>query len=501
MTTNKASFRFECNNKPSRNGKHAILLCITIDGKRKRISTGIELASPNQFNAKCKGDNWIRTSVPESKKWNQALHDLIEQSKTRLNEMSDNKPVSSAQLVGNLKDATTTSFLAFARHRTKEIRATGTISNWQRYQVFINKLEMFMASKHIDDILFTDLTPDLISQFDLFLRTLPNKRNKAKLLHPNTIHTTLKKFKAIVQVAIERDLIKTNDNPFTSFKFSLVETSKEKLTQSELQALLKLDLQEGSLLWHTRNCFFFSFYCAGIRVSDLLQLRWSNISDEGRLSYQMGKNHKFRDLLLVEQAKEILKYYARETSKINDYIFPLLDNSAPYAQAITMIEKDTMKSALKLQLHNAITSKTALLNKYLKKLATLANISKPISTHISRHSFARLAKEEGTDNSILQSLLAHSSVSTTERYMGKFDTSKTDKALQNIFNDKQATSTPATTTPEPATTTSSMTSPATSSMTSSMGSNKKLVANLLAKLLDDMSEDEVTAFLGTLKKA
>lgn len=64
----------------------------------------------------------------------------------------------------------------------------------------------------------------------------------------------------------------------------------------------------------------------------------------------------------------------------------------------------------------------------------MAGIEKKLSMHISRHSFARLAKVEGTDNSVLQSLLAHSSVAITEGYMGSFDTSTTDKALQNIFN-------------------------------------------------------------------
>lgn len=59
-----ATFRFERNNKPSQNGKYMIFLCVTIEGKRKRTKTNIELKNPSQFNAKCKGDNWIRASVP-----------------------------------------------------------------------------------------------------------------------------------------------------------------------------------------------------------------------------------------------------------------------------------------------------------------------------------------------------------------------------------------------------------------------------------------------------
>lgn len=430
-----ATFRLECNNKPSKNGKYVILLCVTINGKRKRTKTHIELKSPSQFNAKCKGDNWVRASVPESKKWNQELHDLIEEAKHTYNQLCDESMATSEVVVSTLKAVEVSpSFLAFAKRRTEEILLSGAIGNWKRYNGFLNKLQAFLATKKKTDLLFSELTPELLTQFDTFLRTLKNERDPSRLLHPNTIHTTLNKFKALVRLAIERQCLDYTKNPFQCFSYSLVKTQKEKLDESELAALLALELEEGSLLWHCRNYFFFSFYCAGIRVADLIQLRWGNISAEGRLNYQMGKNHKLRDLVLVEQAKAILQHYAKEGRKASDYIFPLLDVSKPYAKAATLADKDTMPIELKKKLFNDISAKTALINKYLKKLAAMAGIEKKLTMHISRHSFARLAKVEGTDNSVLQSLLAHSSVAITEGYMGSFDTSTTDKALQNIFN-------------------------------------------------------------------
>lgn len=53
--------------------------------------------------------------------------------------------------------------------------------------------------------------------------------------------------------------------------------------------------------------------------------------------------------------------------------------------------------------------------------------------HISRHSFAKAAKDKGLDNSAIKELLAHSKLTTTERYMGDFDVSRTDKALESVF--------------------------------------------------------------------
>lgn len=60
--------------------------------------------------------------------------------------------------------------------------------------------------------------------------------------------------------------------------------------------------------------------------------------------------------------------------------------------------------------------------------------------HISRHSFAKVAKQRGTDNAKLKDLLAHSSVKITEGYMGGFDTAENDRALQHIFQKEEYSS-------------------------------------------------------------
>lgn len=231
--------------------------------------------------------------------------------------------------------------------------------------------------------------------------------------------------------------MKPEKNPFLSYSYKGVKTTKEKLDEAEIEKIINLELKKGTLLWHCRNYFLFSFYCAGIRVGDLIQLRWCNITSDGRLHYQMGKNHKDRDLILVQQAKDILAHYYQNEIKATDFIFPLLDANEHYAKAISQEEKDTLPTELKIKLFNQVSSKNALINKYLKKLAEMAEIEKKLSFHISRHSFAKIAKQKGTDNAKLKDLLAHSSVKITEGYMGSFDTSENDKALQNIFQKKE----------------------------------------------------------------
>lgn len=57
--------------------------------------------------------------------------------------------------------------------------------------------------------------------------------------------------------------------------------------------------------------------------------------------------------------------------------------------------------------------------------------------HISRHSFAHIAQESGAESSAIKNILGHSNLATSERYMGSFDTAKTDETLRNVFAKKK----------------------------------------------------------------
>ncbi len=385
-----ASFRFELNNKPTKNKTYVLLLCITTDGKRKRIKTSIELKKKSDFNTKAKQDNWIRPSEPNCKAWNHTLSLELEKAKQTYRNLKEFGLATSEKIALEIvAGEKTNSFLQYAKQRAQEIYDTGGFRNWKKYNGFINKLEGFLTNKdgRVRDLTFAEITPSLLSKFEMYLHSLHNEREPEKKLHRNTIQVIFNIFKTIVKRAIEVEgLMKPEMNPFFSYNYKGVKTIKEKLNESEIKAIEDLELENNSLLWNCRNYFLFSFYCAGIRAGDLIQLRWSNITSEGRLHYQMRKNHKERDLIIVPQAKEILSYYYKDEAKPTDYIFPLLDASEVYAKAVTQEEKDTMPTELRVKLFNQISAKNALINKYLKKLATSAGIEKKLSLHVARHS-------------------------------------------------------------------------------------------------------------------
>ena len=434
-----ATFRFELNGRPTKNKTYVVYLRVTVGGKRKLIKTMVEIARPSDFNAKCKGENWIRGGVRDAKVLNAQLADILAKAKETYKELDKEGEVTTVALAKEMNtEVVSPSFLAFARERAQMIYDNGGWRNWRKYCGLINKLDAFRKKRRMADITVADMTVELLTRFDNFLHKWENEREPGKLLHPNTIEVQFNILRTLVHRAIEVGIMEASKDPFLVFKYKGVKTVKEKLDDSEMERIINLELEEGLLIWHCKNYFLFSYYCAGIRAADLIQLRWGNVTASGRLHYQMGKNHKERDLLLVEQAIEILRHYQREDEKATDYIFPLLSNDAEYAGYVTQADKDRMRPELRHKMYQDISSKNALINKYLKKIAEKAEIEKPLSMHISRHSFAHIAQESGAESSAIKNILGHSNPATTERYMGSFDTSKTDETLRNVFAKKQS---------------------------------------------------------------
>ena len=402
----------------------------------------VEIARPSDFNAKCKGENWIRGGVRDAKVLNAQLADILAKAKETYKELDKEGEVTTVALAKEMNtEVVSPSFLAFARERAQMIYDNGGWRNWRKYCGLINKLDAFRKKRRMADITVADMTVELLTRFDNFLHKWENEREPGTLLHPNTIEVQFNILRTLVHRAIEVGIMEASKDPFLVFKYKGVKTVKEKLDDSEMERIINLELEEGSLIWHCKNYFLFSYYCAGIRAADLIQLRWGNVTTSGRLHYQMGKNHKERDLLLVEQAIEILRHYQRDDAKATDYIFPLLSNDTEYAGYVTQADKDRMRPELRHKMYQDISSKNALINKYLKKIAEQAEIEKPLSMHISRHSFAHIAQESGAESSAIKNILGHSNLATTERYMGSFDTSKTDETLRNVFAKKQSSAT------------------------------------------------------------
>lgn len=159
----------------------------------------------------------------------------------------------------------------------------------------------------------------------------------------------------------------------------------------QLEDSIDLSIPEG----HRNRAIIEVLFSCGLRVSELVNLKWSQLYAEENYLRIMGKGSKERLVPISDRAlKEIEnQMHWRNTLKIKpgeeDYIF--------------------------LNRRGAHLTRTMILI-MLKRQALEAGITKTISPHTLRHSFATALLEGGADLRVIQALLGHESIGTTEIY-------------------------------------------------------------------------------------
>lgn len=173
------------------------------------------------------------------------------------------------------------------------------------------------------------------------------------------------------------------------------------MTIEELNQILNTNLTEEETL------IVELLYGCGLRVSELVNLQLNNIDIKSKYIQCYGKGSKERIIPFGEKAKVALKKYL----KVRDLIIlknKLVDNKILFL-------KDDGKQITRQDVYN-----------FIKKQGE--KIHKHISPHTLRHSFATHLLENGADLRVVQELLGHSDVSTTQLY-----THITKKRLKEVY--------------------------------------------------------------------
>lgn len=304
------------------------------------------------------------------------------------------------------------SFMVFAKGYRDNYFKAKSIGTYKRYKTVLTKLENYIKR----DLLFVDVTPQFLRDYEAFLSGKEDKPNKQ-----STINSNMKAIKAIYYSAIAEQIVTAERNPFFIYKLKADnKTKKDKLTVEEIIAIEKLEFAPDALMNHVRNFFLFSFYCAGIRASDALQLKWINVNADGRLEYRMDKTGHLKSISLMPKALAILSQYKPIKPKPDTFVFPFIDPTLDLNDSVVLF--------------NQVSSCTALINKYLKDVASDAKIDKNISTHIARHSFADIARTRKASVYDISKMLGHSSIKITEAYLASFDVDSQDEAMKSVLD-------------------------------------------------------------------
>ncbi len=236
-------------------------------------------------------------------------------------------------------------------------------------------------TKYFEDKSLTHLTEDEIR---LFLYN--SKESKKTIAHYLTV------LKSFYDYLLDNEIIKVN--PCLNIKMPKLEKSLPKfLTEEEVNRLLDIKLQKP--LDYRDKAMLEVLYATGIRISELLDLTLNSYNEKGCFIKVMGKGSKERIVPLGDITIRYLNLYLKEyrplilKTKETDYLFVNYNGSRMSRQGFFKI---------------------------LKKKCEDAGIKKEVSPHVLRHSFATHLLNNGADLRIIQELLGHENISTTEIY-------------------------------------------------------------------------------------
>ncbi|WP_103072299.1 site-specific integrase [Aquimarina sediminis] len=385
---------------------YRLAIRVTVNRKTSYLYLGhnIKLKDWNEQN------NKVKTSHIKHAQLNRLIRKKYDQIEDLIFEFeSANKTFTAKQITSFVKNENKNkTFFELANEYLVNLEKTGKFKRAKSDKSRLKCIEEFHKSNHL-----------AFQEIDiLFLKKLKVYLISYQGVSERTVMNIFVLVRTLYNIAIKEAIVKQDNYPFGKGKVQIKfpETIKIGLEDYEIKAIEDLDLEKGTTTHHTRNVFLFSFYLAGIRISDVLEMKWNSIRD-GRITYQMGKNNKVDSLKLPIKVMKILEYYENDKTSNNDYIFPELKRANP---------KDPEDIYRKT---NTAVSK---FNKHLKKIAQLAKIDKKITTHIARHSFGNIAGDKISPR-MLQKLYRHSHLTTTIGYQGNFIHKDADDALDSVL--------------------------------------------------------------------
>lgn len=253
------------------------------------------------------------------------------------------------------------------------------------YQKDVNRLKEFMDIRY-PRIRVSGIASSHLNAYIQYLNELGmDARSQARFI--SGIKSFFKYL--LLENKIDKDPSALLETPRTDRKLPQV------LSTIEINKMLKqIDLSKP--MGHRDHAIIETLYSCGLRVSELCQLRISNIFFGEKFMRIIGKGNKERLIPMNEPALKSINLYLNQVRNHME------------------VEKNSVDH-LFLNHRGRFLSRIAVFN-LVKKLATLAKIKKDISPHTFRHSFATHLIEGGADLRAVQEMLGHESIITTEIY-------------------------------------------------------------------------------------
>lgn len=263
------------------------------------------------------------------------------------------------------------------------------------------------------------ITGDLVRQYRLWLNRLADAHGES--LKKNTQNYHLIALRSFLKYLAKRDI-----QTLAPEKIELMKTPDrqvEFLDGDDLARLLKAPtmVEQPEIVAQRDRAILATLFSTGLRVSELANLKIDNVNltktvRDGLTEFTVrGKGKKLRVVFLSPDARERLKDYLVLRTDVSPYLFIRHDRASK--KQPTAREKQEGGAPL--------TPRS--IERTVRKYAKVAGLTKKVSPHTLRHSYATDLLTNGADIRYVQALLGHASITTTQIY-----THFTDKHLREV---------------------------------------------------------------------
>jgi len=384
-TTNTFGIVFYLKKCKAKDGKAPIYVRITVDGNRTDISLkkNIEMKYWNGNKGMAKGN------TDDIRHLNTHLEKLRAQLVGYYQDLQLKRKLITSDSIKNLflgigeQEYTLMNLIEYHNTEMKNVLEWGTLKNYSSTKKY---LQLYLSSKlRTSDVYLTQLDYKFLIGFEKFIKDhQPLDHHKA--CGQNTVMKHIERLRKMINLAIRNEWLERD--PFQKFKSSFIRSTRQYLTQEEL---ISIESKEFSIqrLKQVKDLFVFSCY-TGLAYIDVFNLTPQNISIGIDGEYWINTSRKKTDQLvkvpLLPKAMAIIEKYKTDPAVINKgKLLPSLSNQR--------------------------------LNSYLKEIADLCSITKPLTFHIARHTFATtVTLTNGVPIETVSSMLGHTSIRTTQIY-------------------------------------------------------------------------------------
>lgn len=281
--------------------------------------------------------------------------------------------------------------------RLRQLKHTGTAKN------YLATLGSFKRFRDNEDIALDAINQITMEDYQAYL--------KSTGLSSNSVSFYMRILRAVYNRAVEQELTKDR-KPFRAVFTGTEKTLKRAISINDIKHIRNLDLSLKPNLEFARDIFLFLFFCRGMSFIDAVFLKKTDIQN-GVLTYRRHKTNQVLHIKIIKPIKELIDRYA---SKDSPYLLPVIDCSVND-------ERKQYETALR-RINNA-----------LKVIAGMVELPITLTTYVTRHTWATIAKSKNVPINVISDALGHDSIATTQIYLASIDTSVIDLANELIIKD------------------------------------------------------------------